>query len=107
MYKLAFFVPGSHLEVVKAALFEAGAGVIGDYQHCCWQVLGEGQFEPKDGAQPFIGDRGELTTVAEWRVELVCDDTVIRRAVTALITAHPYEEPAYDVWRLADFAELP
>lgn len=107
MYKLVFFVPNSHLESVKTAVFDAGAGVIGDYEHCCWQVLGHGQFRPKAGAQPFVGSLGELEEVQEWRVELVCANSLIRRAVAALVDAHPYEEPAYDVWRLENLAALP
>lgn len=103
MYKLCFFVPESHLEPVKQAVFAAGGGRIGDYEHCCWQVLGQGQFRPGQGADPFIGTAGELETVAEYRVELVCADELIAAAVAALKQAHPYEEPAYDVWRLADF----
>ena len=95
-------MPESHLEVVKAAVFATGAGKIGDYGHCCWQVLGQGQFRPLPGSQPFIGDEGKLETVAEYRVELICSDDLIKTAVTALKSAHPYEEPAYDVWRLED-----
>lgn len=102
MYKLCFFVPESHLEPVKAAVFAAGGGHIGDYEHCCWQVLGQGQFRPGPGADPFIGSAGELEAVAEYRVELVCADELILAAVAALKQTHPYEEPAYDVWRLAD-----
>ncbi|SDR76860.1 hypothetical protein SAMN05216198_0356 [Halopseudomonas litoralis] len=102
MYKLCFFVPETHLEPVKQAVFAAGGGRIGDYEHCCWQVLGRGQFRPGPGANPFIGKAGELENVAEYRVELVCADELIVRAVAALKQAHPYEEPAYDVWRLAD-----
>ena len=103
MYKLCFYVPESHLEPVKQAIFDAGAGCIGEYEQCCWQVLGEGQFRPRAGAQPFIGKQGELERVAEYRVELVCSDELIARSVAALKAAHPYEEPAYDVWLLADF----
>lgn len=103
MYKLCFFVPESHLEPVKAAVFAAGGGRIGDYEHCCWQVLGQGQFRPGTGADPFIGEVGRLETVAEYRVELVCEDERIASVVAALKAAHPYEEPAYDVVRLAEF----
>jgi len=102
MYKLCFYVPESHLEAVKEAVFAAGAGRIGDYEACCWQVAGQGQFRPLAGANPFLGQRGELERVAEYRVELVCADDRITAAVAALIAAHPYEEPAYDVWRLED-----
>ncbi|MDM3869774.1 NGG1p interacting factor NIF3 [Porticoccus sp. W117] len=101
MYKLAFFVPESHLETVKQAVFAAGAGRIGDYDSCCWQVLGQGQFRPLDGSAPFIGQQGKVEVVEEYRVEMVCDDERIGDAVKALVAAHPYEEPAYDVWELA------
>lgn len=103
MYKMAFFVPVSHLEPVKAAVFAAGAGRIGNYAECCWQTEGTGQFRPLAGSDPFIGRCGETERVVEYRVELVCDDQLIGAAVAALKQAHPYEEPAYDVWRLADF----
>ena len=103
MYKLCFFVPESHLEVVKSSLFAAGAGKIGDYDSCCWQVLGEGQFRPLEGSNPYLGQQGAVERVAEYRVEMVCADELIRAAVAALKSAHPYEEPAYDVWRLETF----
>jgi hypothetical protein len=102
MHKLCYYVPESHLEQTKQALFDTGAGRVGDYDHCCWQVLGQGQFRPLPGSRPFIGSDGELSTVAEYRVEMVCADDLIRAAVAALKTAHPYEEPAYDIWPLVD-----
>lgn len=102
MYKLAFFVPPSHLEQVKNALFAAGAGRVGAYDCCSWQVLGQGQFRPLDGSQPFIGQAGEVEQVQEWKVELVVSDELIRQAVAALKNSHPYEVPAYDVWKLED-----
>lgn len=103
MYTLFFFVPESHLETVKQAVFAAGAGALGEYQNCCWQVLGLGQFQPMAGSQPFIGTQGQLEKVAEWRVEMVVEAEHIKAAVTALKTAHPYEEVAYGVYALADF----
>jgi len=103
MYTLFFYVPESHLESVKNAVFTAGAGAIGDYQLCCWQVLGQGQFQPQAGSQPFIGQQGQLEKVAEWRVEMVVAATHIKTAVAALKAAHPYEEPAYAVSRLERF----
>lgn len=102
MYKLVFFVPESHLDLVKAAVFNAGAGRIGHYEQCCWQVLGQGQFRPLAGATPFIGTQGQLEVLPEYRVEMVCADELIGAAVSALRRRHPYEEPAFDVWRLAD-----
>ncbi|MDX1320662.1 MAG: YqfO family protein [Oceanospirillum sp.] len=102
MYKLAFFVPESHLEPVKNAVFETGAGRIGHYDHCCWQIKGQGQFRPLEGSHPHIGSQNELETVEEYRVELVCEDSLIKQAIAAMKLAHPYEEPAYDVFRLED-----
>jgi len=102
MYKLAFFVPESHLEPVKNAVFETGAGRIGHYDHCCWQIKGQGQFRPLAGSHPHIGSQNELETVEEYRVELVCEDSLIKQAIAAMKLAHPYEEPAYDVFRLED-----
>jgi hypothetical protein len=102
MFKLVFFVPASHVESVKSAVFAAGAGRIGDYEHCAWQVLGEGQFRPLAGSKPFIGSQDVLEKVSEYRVELVCADACIADAVAALKAAHPYEEPAFDVTRLVD-----
>lgn len=97
MLKLTVYIPDSHLEPVKAALFAAGAGRIGSYDGCVWQVLGQGQFRPCDGARPFIGDVGSVTVVPEWRVEMVLDESVLEAVIAALKTAHPYETPAYDV----------
>lgn len=100
MFKLCYFVPESHLEQTKQALFEAGAGKIGDYDCCAWQCEGQGQFRPLAGSTPFLGSQGELETVREFKVELVCEQGLISHALAALRRAHPYEEPAYEVFRL-------
>ena len=97
-----FFVPESHLDSVKTALFKAGAGKIGDYDSCCWQTLGEGQYRPLKGSAPYKGQAGIVEKVQEYKVELVCEDAMIQAVVDALIAAHPYEEPAYDVIKLED-----
>lgn len=103
MYKLVFFVPEAYCEAVKQAVFQAGAGKQGNYEHCSWQVLGQGQFRPLADSQPFIGQPDKLELVPEYRVEMVCDDSCIKPVVEALKQAHPYEEPAYDVWRTEQF----
>lgn len=103
MYKIVFFVPVDHKETVKQAIFKAGAGKIGDYDACSWETLGTGQFRPLSGANPYIGSTGNVETVQEYRVELVCEDHLVQGAVQAMRQAHPYEEPAYDVWRLEAF----
>lgn len=102
MYKIVFYVPMTHVEEVKQAVFDAGAGRIGNYEWCCWQVVGQGQFRPLAGSNPTLGEVDRLMYVDEARVETVCDDEVVKAIITALRQAHPYEEPAFDVWRLAD-----
>lgn len=95
MYSLVFYVPVAAAEAVKEAVFAAGAGKIGEYEACCWQVEGQGQFRPSQQANPTIGNRGELTHVPEFRVEMVCEKQHLAAALAALRQAHPYEEPAY------------
>ena len=100
MFKLCFYVPDTHLEKVKRALFAAGAGRIVNYDSCCWQVLGMGQFRALAGSAPFLGQQGVVETVAEWRVEMVVADELLQAVVAALRGNHPYEEPAFDVVRV-------
>lgn len=103
MYKLTVFIPEAALEPVKTALFSAGAGTIGNYEQCCWQVQGVGQFMPLAGSTPNIGTQDSLEKVNEWRVEMVVDDSAIHAVIAALKQAHPYETPAYDVIKVLDF----
>lgn len=100
MYQLFFYVPESHAESVKAAVFAAGGGRIGNYDCCAWQVRGVGQFRPRAGANPAIGCVDTLETLEEYRVELVVASEVLPHVVAALRAAHPYEEPAFGVVRL-------
>ena len=102
MYKMCYFVPETHVEKTKQALFDAGAGRIGDYDSCAWQCLGRGQFRPLEGSDPFLGHAGEIEAVDEYKVELVCDDELIKDALAALKQAHPYEEPAYEIYRMEE-----
>ena len=106
MYQIVFYVPESHLEPVKEALFKAGAGKIGDYECCAWQTLGQGQFRPLEGSDPYLGQTGEVEQVAEYKVELVCEKAVLKSAITAMLAAHPYEEPAYSISSLLDLEVL-
>ena len=103
MYKLTVFIPEEALEKVKAALFAAGAGTIGNYEQCCWQVKGEGQFMPMAGSNPHLGSQDKLEKVAEWRVEMVVKTSMIAEVIKALKQAHPYETPAYDVLEVLVF----
>ena len=96
MLKLIYYVPDSHLESTKQAIFSAGAGGIGNYEHCAWQVKGIGQFKPVKGADPYIGELGELEQVDESRVETIVIEANAKAVAKALKASHPYEEPAFE-----------
>lgn len=100
--KLVTFVPHENAEGIRAAITDAGAGKIGDYDRCTFTSEGEGRFRPLDGATPAIGRVGEVEVVAEARVEAVFPRGRRRQVLEALRAVHPYEEPAYDVIELAD-----
>ncbi|MGB1747719.1 MAG: NGG1p interacting factor NIF3 [Pseudohongiellaceae bacterium] len=99
MYKIELYVPESHLDAVKTAMFEAGAGRVGNYDCCAWQTRGEGQFRPLNGSTPFLGNQGQIETVIEYKLELVCEETCLKAVIAALKRAHPYEEVAYTAIR--------
>jgi dinuclear metal center YbgI/SA1388 family protein len=105
MDKIVVFAPASSAEEVRAALVAAGAGAIGDYDSASFTSTGEGRFRPLDGARPAIGAVGHLEVVDEVRVESVFARHLRPAVVAALLAAHPYEEPAYDVLELAPLDE--
>lgn len=98
LVQLVFYVPIGQAEIVKDAVFAAGGGRIGDYDRCCWQTLGTGQFRPLPGSQPFLGTTGTEERVEELRVELVVPESVLPEVLAALLATHPYETPAYSHW---------
>jgi dinuclear metal center YbgI/SA1388 family protein len=100
--KLTTYVPLADADRVREALAHAGAGVIGDYDSASFSTPGEGRFRPLQGANPTIGQVGALEVVDEVRIECVLARAARPRVVAAMLAAHPYEEPAYDVVELAD-----
>lgn len=98
MHKLSFYVPESHLEKVKTALFAMGAGKVGYYDCCSWQTKGEGQYRPLENAKPFLGEKNKICTEEEFLVEMICEDHLIDLAIDALLKTHPYETPAFQAW---------
>jgi hypothetical protein len=100
-YKLVWFVPREALDATREAVFAEGAGVIGEYTRCSWYTEGTGTFLGGEGTSPSVGRAGHEERVAELRVETVVPADRIDAVVTALRTAHPYEEPAFDVYSLA------
>ena len=97
MKLLCFYVPAEHCESVKEAVFQAGGGQLGLYRACAWQTEGQGQFIPQPNSQPHIGEPEKKSYVSEFKVEITCSDACIAACVRAMITAHPYETPAYHV----------
>ena len=102
MLKLIYYVPEAHLESTKQAIFQAGAGGIGNYEQCAWQVLGTGQFKPVKDANPFVGEVGELEKIPEWRVETIVPEDKAQQVARALKASHPYEEPAFEFMQILD-----
>ena len=105
--KLTTYVPVADAERVRQALAAAGAGVIGDYDSASFSTPGEGRFRPLEGAHPTIGEVGALEVVDEVRIECVLARAARPQVVAAMLAAHPYEEPAYDVVELADPGTAP
>ncbi len=98
--KLVTFVPAAQVDSLAAALFAAGAGRIGDYQQCSYRVSGQGTFFGADETNPAVGKRGRLERVNEIRIEVVLPRASLPEVVAALRSAHPYEEPAFDLYPL-------
>ena len=96
--KLVVFVPEGALDAVRDALFAAGAGRIGDYERCSWYTAGTGTFLGGEATDPSIGERGREERVSELRLETVFPAERQREVVAALRAAHPYEEPAFDIY---------
>ena len=101
-YKLVIFVPDQSVELLKSALFSAGAGRLGDYDQCSWQTRGTGQFRPLSVSDPFVGELNQLEQHDEWRLETLVEESCIKEVLQALRESHPYEEPAFDLVRLED-----
>ncbi|MCF8060772.1 MAG: NGG1p interacting factor NIF3 [Bacteriovoracaceae bacterium] len=99
MYKVIVFVNIEDKEIVKEAMFAAGAGRIGNYDLCCFETEGLGQFRPLAGSNPTIGRENNIEKVREVRIETVVSDEKITNVLRAMLSAHPYEEPAYDVFK--------
>ncbi|PKN12450.1 MAG: Nif3-like dinuclear metal center hexameric protein [Deltaproteobacteria bacterium HGW-Deltaproteobacteria-4] len=100
LYKLVVYVPVGHEETVESALFAAGAGTIGAYDHCSFASVGTGRFRPGATSTPFIGTPGEESTPAEIRIETIVSAERVAKVVDKMHKVHPYEEPAYDLFLL-------
>ncbi len=103
MYKLNFFVPTENKETVKKALFGIGVGKYANYDMCAFESIGTGQFRPLDKANPHLGKNNIIEYVEEYKVEMVCEDSLIKKAIETLKKVHPYEEVAFEVIKMERF----
>lgn len=97
LVKIAVFVPETHKDQVRDAMSESGAGHIGDYSHCTFQTEGKGTFKPLEGTKPYIGTQHKLEVVDEVKIETIIPKPDLASVIDAMISAHPYEEVAYDL----------
>ena len=104
--KLVVFVPTSHAEEIRNVLGKAGAGFIGNYSHCTFSTNGTGRFLPGENTNPFVGQPGQLEEVDEIRIETIVPEPLLKKAITAMVKAHPYEEVAYDVYPTENKGEV-
>jgi len=104
--KLVFFTPLSHTDIVRKAMGDAGAGIMGKYNHCTFSSKGHGRFKPLDGAHPAIGTVGTYEVVEEERIETLCPKEKVKEVVAAIKKVHPYEEIAFDIIPLVGIDEL-
>jgi hypothetical protein len=103
MYKLNYFVPIEAKESTKQALFDIGVGRYENYECCSFETLGTGQFKPINNANPHIGQLDKIEKVQEFKVEVICSTELIKKAIEVLKEVHPYEEVAYEVFRMEEF----
>jgi hypothetical protein len=99
-YKIVVFVPPSHSEKIANAMAVAGAGVIGKYRECSFRLEGIGTFKGGKGTKPYLGKKGKLEAVDEIRLEMICSPKVLNKVITEMLKVHPYDEPAYDIYKV-------
>jgi dinuclear metal center YbgI/SA1388 family protein len=104
--KIVVFVPETHVEQVRESLAKAGAGHIGNYSHCTFNSTGIGTFKPEAGTNPFIGVQGEIEFVEEVKVETIIPSHLQKKVISSILKAHPYEEPAFDIYPLENNGEV-
>ena len=105
-YRLVVNVPLTHADVVRQALGDAGAGSVGHYSHCSFSIRGTGRFTPGPGATPHIGQPGQAEQVEEEQIQVDVMDNNMAAVITALKSAHPYEEIGYEVYRVYSEADF-
>ena len=102
-YKLVIFTPLTHADIVRESLGKAGAGVIGNYEYCSFSSIGYGRYRGNEKSNPTIGVAGNYEKVEEERIEVVVSGSILKNVIAEVKKVHPYEEVAFDVYRLEDF----
>lgn len=104
--KIAVYVTSSHGDKIRLALAESGCGHIGKYDFCSFTTKGIGRFRPLKGAKPFKGREGQIKKIAEERIETICPKSRLKKVLAAIKRAHPYDEPAVDIYPLLNNGQL-
>lgn len=102
LFQIYFYVPVEHKEVVKEAMFSAGAGRFKNYDQCAFEYRGSGQFRALVGANPFVGKHHQLEKVEEVKIEMICEERNLKNVISSLKLNHPYEEVAFGVIELVE-----
>jgi hypothetical protein len=102
-YKLVIFTPLTHADIVREALGKAGAGIIGNYEYCSFSSIGYGRYRGNEKSNPTIGIAGNYEKVEEERIEVVVNESVLKDAIAEVKKVHPYEEVAFDIYKLENF----
>ena len=104
--KIIVFVPLTHTDKVRKAIWDAEGGIIGNYTHCTFSSLGTGTFKPNEKAKPHIGQANKIEAVEEERIEFICPKNKAKSIIQSIKSAHPYEEVALDIYPLLDEKDL-
>ncbi|MFK5987072.1 MAG: NGG1p interacting factor NIF3 [Pseudomonadota bacterium] len=102
LYQLNYYVPEKNHEELKQRLFSAGAGKLNNYDQCCWQILGGGQFRPLKNSKPTSGKLNQLQKLKEYKVEMICQEQYLQTVLENLLKYHPYEQPAYHIVKIVN-----
>lgn len=97
--KVVVYIPAANVEVAARAMAKAGAGKIGEYDNCSFRINGTGTFKPSSASRPYSGKKNKINYAEEIRLEMECGEDNINKVLDAMLAAHPYEEPAYEVYK--------
>jgi dinuclear metal center YbgI/SA1388 family protein len=104
--KIVVYVPAENADEIRQVLGKVGAGFIGNYSYCSFSAQGTGRFLPSDQTNPYIGQPGKLEAVDEVRIETIVPESLLKKAITAMLKAHPYEEVAYDIYPVENKGDI-